>query len=295
MSNILVIGGSNIDYLAKSISPLIKNDSNIGKISISNGGVGRNISCNLALLKNKVSFITGLGKDLLSINLKKELKKYRIKLLLPKTSYGVGSYVAINDNYGEMSVAICDNMFCDNLSYNDLIPFQKDISKHKDIVLDTNLNENIINDIINHNLDKRYYVDGVSANKVKRIKKVLNKIHVFKSNLIEAQELIDKKIDGVNLVKEILSFGVKNVVITNSAKDIYYGSDKGIFKTNSAKIDPKEIKNVNGAGDAFFSGFVSNYIENNDIEKAIIFAKKMSYFTLKSSSAINENIYNLIN
>ncbi len=55
---ISLIGGANIDILAKSYSPLKDFDSNPGKVNISFGGVGRNIADNLARLDQKVSLIT---------------------------------------------------------------------------------------------------------------------------------------------------------------------------------------------------------------------------------------------
>lgn len=63
MSDILVIGGSNIDFSSRSDNPLIRGDSNIGKRTISFGGVGRNVCENLAHLHDSVSFITAIGKD----------------------------------------------------------------------------------------------------------------------------------------------------------------------------------------------------------------------------------------
>ncbi len=294
MSYILVIGGSNIDYVAKSSSPLINRDSNIGEVKISNGGVGRNIALNLSLLNNNVSFITGLGKDLLSLSLKKELNSNKIKVLVPKSEYGVGSYVAINDNSGEMSVAICDSSFCDNLTLDKLLIFKKEIESFENIVLDANLNEKLIEDIISSFPKSRYYVDGVSANKVSRFKKVLNKLHLFKSNLIEAQTITNTKLEGKELVKKLLSLGPKIIIITNSSKSTFYGYDNNIVETPATKIDKKEIVNVNGAGDAFFSGFVSSYIKTNNIESSIEFAKKMSYYTLKSGESVNLEIKNIL-
>lgn len=294
MSYILVIGGSNIDYVAKSSSPLINRDSNIGEVKISNGGVGRNIALNLSLLNNNVSFITGLGKDILSLSLKKELSSNKIKVLVPKSEYGVGSYVAINDNLGEMSLAICDSSFCDNLTLDKLLIFKKEIESFENIVLDANLNEKLIEDIISSFPKSRYYVDGVSANKVSRFKKVLNKLHLFKSNLIEAQTITNTKLEGKELVKKLLSLGPKIVIITNSSKSTFFGFDDKVYETPATKIDVKEIVNVNGAGDAFFSGFVSSYIKSSDVISSIEFAKKMSYYTLKSSESVNLGIKNIL-
>ena len=294
MSKILVIGGSNIDYIAKSFSPLINGDSNIGKVSISSGGVGRNIALNLSLLGNKVDFITGLGKDPLSISLKRELTKNKIKVLVPKSEYGVGSYLAINDNSGEMSVAICDLDFCDKLTIDQLSPFKKTIESFRDIVLDANLNEKLIGNIISTFPEKRFFVDAVSANKVSRFKKVLNKLHLFKSNLIEAQTITKTKLEGEELIKKLLDLGPQIAIVTNSSKPTFFGFNNRIMETPAPKIDRNDIVNVNGAGDAFFSGFVSYYVKTGNIESAVDFAKKMSYYTLKSSESVNLEIKNIL-
>ena len=70
---LLLIGGSNIDYIGISQNKLISNVSNIGTISISFGGVMRNICENLARLNNNITFITAIGKDTLGQELKKQL------------------------------------------------------------------------------------------------------------------------------------------------------------------------------------------------------------------------------
>ena len=294
MNNILVIGGSNIDFSARASKELINNDSNIGKVTFSFGGVARNIACNLSLLGNKIIFITSLGKDHLSLSLKKDLRRYKIKAISPKLSSkescGVGSYIAINDSSGEMYLALCDLKFCDLLKYDDLLPYKRYIDSNKDIVIDTNLNEELINKLINNNPNKRYYVDGVSSSKVVRLRKVLSKLFLFKSNLIEAQTLLNKKESGDKLVDELLSIGIKNIIITSGANNIYYGFNNKSYVTSPLKINKDEIKSVNGAGDAFFSGFVSNYIKTNDFNSSIEIAKKMSYYTLLSDKAINDDI-----
>ena len=61
---IAVIGGANIDISAKHSAPVaVAGDSQRGKISVSAGGVARNIAENLARLGSAVQLITGLGDD----------------------------------------------------------------------------------------------------------------------------------------------------------------------------------------------------------------------------------------
>ena len=93
----LLIGGSNVDYIATSRDKLQKRVSNIGEVSISFGGVMRNIAENLARLGNKIEFITAIGDDANGREMRKELIDLGINVITPKTDYPSGSYVAIND------------------------------------------------------------------------------------------------------------------------------------------------------------------------------------------------------
>ena len=98
----LLIGGSNVDYIATSRDKLQKRVSNIGEVSISFGGVMRNIAENLARLGNKIDFITAIGEDANGKEMRNELIKLGINVITPKTDYPSGSYVAINDANHDM-------------------------------------------------------------------------------------------------------------------------------------------------------------------------------------------------
>ena len=63
MKEICVIGGANIDICGISDKPLVDYDSNPGIISLSFGGVGRNIAEICTLLKGNVRFVTCFADD----------------------------------------------------------------------------------------------------------------------------------------------------------------------------------------------------------------------------------------
>ena len=64
MKPITVIGGSLADITGIPQAKLIPHDSNQGKILISDGGVARNISENLARLNMEVVLISAFGNDI---------------------------------------------------------------------------------------------------------------------------------------------------------------------------------------------------------------------------------------
>ena len=81
---LLLIGGSNIDYIATSKDKLIKKVSNIGTVSISFGGVMRNIAENLARLGNKIDFLTAIGDDANGKAMRDDLESLGINVIAPK-------------------------------------------------------------------------------------------------------------------------------------------------------------------------------------------------------------------
>lgn len=62
--NICVIGASNLDLYASTKSDIIEHVSLCGKISFMPGGVGRNISANLAALKIYNYFVSLFSNDI---------------------------------------------------------------------------------------------------------------------------------------------------------------------------------------------------------------------------------------
>ncbi|MFK5882999.1 MAG: PfkB family carbohydrate kinase, partial [Candidatus Izemoplasma sp.] len=60
---VLVIGAQNIDIFAKTDTEYTLKDSNISKIHLAYGGVGRNIAENLNRLGHQVHFMTVFGDD----------------------------------------------------------------------------------------------------------------------------------------------------------------------------------------------------------------------------------------
>ena len=63
MAKITVIGGINIDIEGSPFKPLLKEDSNPGRIEMSFGGVGRNIIENAARAGGETAMISVVGDD----------------------------------------------------------------------------------------------------------------------------------------------------------------------------------------------------------------------------------------
>lgn len=290
MSNILIIGGSNIDYLARSNNPLILKDSNIGTLTISYGGVGRNITENLARLTNQVVFLTCLSTDQSGQDLKNQLEQLRVKVFSLKTTTKSSSYVSMQDSTGDMKVAICDTENLDSLTIEDLLPYEQEINQHQNIVLDANLPQTIIDYIFDKHPNHNYFVEGVSSTKVKKLTNHLHQIYLFKSNLLEAQSILNTtNTDPYSLCQQLLDKGCKNVVITQGSEPIIFGTNNTIKEHQTIRC--RNIVSTNGAGDALFAGVINALLENKDLYHSVSFGLEMACHTLYVEQAVNPRIF----
>ena len=288
MSKIILIGGSNVDFIATSDSPIIEKTSNIGKISISHGGVMRNVCQNLATLNNECIFFTCLGNDSFGKSIKEELDSLKVTTLFPFTNLPTSKYVVINDSNHDIKEAICDNRVIDELNINFIKKHIEIFNESNYIFLDSNLNEEFIHDLYDLFPNKKICFDAISRQKVRKFKDLLLKTYLIKCNIYEAQELVGENIDNDELLDKFISLGVKSIIISRGSSSILYldNFQKGEIKIK--KVD--NFINTTGCGDALFSGIIDKLCENKSLKESIEFGIKLSLLTLQDEKACSEKI-----
>lgn len=292
MDDILLIGGSNVDYIATSEMKLKKEVSNPGNISISFGGVMRNTAENLARLGNKCTFLTAIGNDEYGKRLKKDLEDLNINVLTPKSNKITSSYLAINDINNDMYVAICDNKIIEDLNVDFIEENRKLIENHEYIILDANLDEKIIDYLFLNFKDKKFICEAISPQKVLKFKKHLSEIYLLKCNIHEAQSLINIDLVEKDLVGALLIKGIKSVVVSNRANSVYYGKDNhDIGYVEVEKVD--NFINTTGCGDALFSGIIDKLLQGEKLKEAVRFGNELSKLTLMSQKSTSDEVSKL--
>ncbi|MFA7111648.1 MAG: carbohydrate kinase family protein [Bacilli bacterium] len=291
---ILLVGGSNIDYIATANDKLIRHSSNIGELEVSFGGVMRNVVENLARLGNKCEFITTIGKDKPGEQLKDFMSKdLGVILYYPDSNKPTSSYLCINDNNHDMDVGINDMRIIEDLNADYISKIKDLFLKHDYIILDSNLSNECIKYIFENFKDKKIIVEGISATKIIKFQPYLDKIFMFKCNIYEAKAIMNSDANANELVQMMMKQGCKTCVISQGKDAVCFGENN---KVSFVDVNPlKEVikGNTTGCGDALFAGIIDHYLEGKSLKESIEFGISLSQLTLDSDKANNPKVSDL--
>jgi len=245
-----VIGGFNLDVTGWCRGRTLLHDSNIGSISFSAGGVGRNIANGLANLGCEVELITALSTRPEALMLVEDARAKRIGLTYAlRTDAAVSCYMSVHGDDGDMLLAVND-MECVKLITPEyvkgLLPL---INSADGCVLDANLPVETL-EFAAENITVPIASDAVSAAKCVRLKTILPRLSLLKLNTLEASTLT-----GMNTreeaAKSLLEAGVKRVLISMGAEGAYAADENGQCMVPPTRIFTCQ---ANGAGDAMCAG-----------------------------------------
>ena len=214
------------------------------------GGVSSNIANNLTIFSKKIKIFTLL----LLKNQKKHLKKNKIKYYNISNVKNDNSYTAIIDNKGKLVIGLASNETYEKIKSINYNKIDKNITKYTCMILDLCFNYTLTQKIINYYYKKniKIMIPGTSLFKIYKIKKSLKMISALCLNEDEIFKLTNKK----NINKSINYIINKNpdicLVITRGNKHAIMIKNKIKYIGNIPKVN---VKNENGAGDAFTSMF----------------------------------------
>jgi pseudouridine kinase len=261
---IIVVGGANVDIKARPESLMKAATSNPGRITITAGGVARNIAHNLALLGCRAVLITKLGNDIEGVRLAEETAAAGVDMSLTlRADEPTGSYCAVLDLEGELAIAVNSMSIIEEIAPADLMPHAHRLRLAQLIVADCNLSVETLDWLAGFAQDtgQKLLIEGVSVPKVAKLKEFLhNGRHIYAAtpNLLQAQALtgvrIVKSSDAFEAAKKIAAMGVELVIITLGEQGVYVHSTE-----DSMLVPPFPTAgpvDVTGAGDAMTAGFV---------------------------------------
>ena len=288
----VVIGGVNIDIGGRSFNPLVARDSNPGKVTTSLGGVGRNIAHNMSLLGVDVRMLTAYGDDIYGQRITASCKELGIDISCALQIPGgtTPTYLFLNDNDGDMALALSDMEICEKITPAYLSNHMTLINNAKLVVIDTNIPRESI-DFLAECCTAPIFVDPVSTAKAVKVQSVLGKIHTFKPNRMEAELLTGIPITDEDSLRKaaqaLIDTGMERVFISLGTDGVLAADHETMIKVPCFKAT---MRNATGAGDSFMAALAWAYLEGIDLEETARAAAAVAAMTIESEETINPAI-----
>ena len=292
---IVGIGSCNVDVYGKALIPIKKQYDHPARINSSIGGVMYNIIANYTLLSGKGKLITAYSDDIYGEAIVKEalFKNIDISESLFIENKSSGMFMQIMDDNNDMHLAICDMEILHSIDV-DFIDGKKHILVNSEcVIVDPSLNDDVIQRIIDICKNKvDIYVDPISDNYARKMKKYLHEIFLIKPNITELEILANQKIsDDDSLYKaceKLLEKGVKKVVVSLSENGILY-MDKDISIKRKLK-EEKRMVNASGAGDALMASLIYGHVHGFELDKIVDYSLAAGIAAIRSQNTINDKM-----
>lgn len=285
----VVVGGVNVDIGGRSFAPLVASDSNPGTVSVSLGGVGRNIAHNLALLGTQVHLLSAYGDDVHGERVAASCSELGIDLshALRVAGGTTSTYLYLTDEKGEMALAVSDMEICKKITPAYLAAQLPLLQNAQVVVADANLPEESLQ-YLAENCTAPLFVDPVSTVKAKKLVPILGSIHTLKPNRLEAELLsgveIHSHADLARAADVLMARGVHWLFVSLGADGVYAAmGDRRVMLPNL----PGTMVNTTGCGDAFMAALVWAYLEGMDLEHTALAGLAAGAIAMESPETIH--------
>ena len=287
---VTVVGGVNMDICGQSATAPVARDSNPGTVAMSLGGVGRNIAHNMALMGVDTRMLTVFGDDLNAQKIAASCAELGIDISQSPVIPGgrTSTYLFINDEKGDMVLAVNDMEIYRHLTPQVLAARWKLLNSSQVVVLDTNLPQESI-EYLAGNCPVPLFADPVSTVKAVKLRNILGKLHTLKPNRLEAELLSGVAItDEKSLHKaaeKLLETGLHRVFISLGADGVFAADRTG--ETVHLPVLKAQMRNTTGCGDAFMAAITWAYLQGTDLTGTARAGLAASAIAMEGTETIN--------
>lgn len=287
-SRIVIIGSMNMDLVIKSHKIPKVGETVLGEeiVEIA-GGKGANQAVAMAKLGKNVRFLGKVGQDDFGKKLLQSMEAAGVDIKnIEKTSTPTGMAVINVDKEGNNNIIVI-------LGANGEVD-REYLYRNKDVIEESEII------VLQHEIPLNTVKEALSMGKSLGKTTILNpapaevlddetmaNIDILIPNEFELESLSKKKIlDDRTLIeagKSILEKGIEKLIITLGKRGVLYISkyDQEFFPAYNVKA----AVDTTAAGDSFIGGFVSSYIDDKDIIKAIDIGQKTAALTIQKLGA----------
>jgi pseudouridine kinase len=286
----VVIGGVNVDVLARPTGPLVPSASNPGRIYVGPGGAGRNVAENLARLGVPVALVASVGAGPVSDMALEHTAASGVDVSAAVRAQGLGNYyVGIRD--GDTLHAVSDMSAAEALTPGDLDARASLIHEADAVVVDANLHPSTIARAAELMKTSALCLLTVSPAKATRLRGVLARARVIVAAAPEAEALTGSPIrsdrDAMNAARLLASTRDVVVIVTLAARGLVWLGPEGAtwhHALSTTVVDPT------GAGDAVAAVAVYALLRGMASAPAVRLALAAAAMTLGAEGATHPGL-----
>lgn len=289
------IGAANMDVHGRSINSIKLRDSNPGRLSMSAGGVTRNILENLSRLDINTHLISAVGTDAFGHGIVESCKRANIgtEHLLLLNGESSSSYIAMLDDSGDMLLGMSDMRILKRLTPEHIQKNAEFIANADMVVIDGCLSEATIEAILDAAKGIRVAADPVSTAYARTIAEFSHRLYLIKPNLMELEVLSGMRAQSdeeiIASAAKLIEAGTFSVAVSLGARGCYYADATGKSFFGSFKA-VEAMANATGAGDAFMAGLISGIVRGKSAERCVERALAAGIAAITSQNTINEGM-----
>lgn len=267
-----------MDILGIPEGRLALKDSNIGRVLLRPGGVGRNIAQQIARLTGRCTLLTVFGADALADALCAACARAGIDITHALNVEGnTCVYLCLHDETGDMVTAVNDMRLTEKLTATYAEESLGVINASDLCVLDANPPAETIRYLAQH-ASVPLFLDPVSCAKLEKTREILPYLAAVKPNIQEAQAYTGEK-DAKACAKSLIRAGVNRAFVSLGAEGLCYADERQCDVLPVAHFSAA-VKT--GAGDALCAGIAVAMAAGENTRECAIYGMQCAADFLQS-------------
>lgn len=282
-----MVGGTNMDVVARTSAPLVAATSNPGHTRISPGGVGRNIASCLGLLGAPVRLVSVVGDDAFGDEALRVTAESGADVgAVRRVPGATGTYTAVLDDRGELVAAVSDMATVDALVLETV-----HLADAALVVLDGNLAHpqaaRVVEAAAAAGVPLAF--EPASVAKAARLADLVHDLFLVTPNSDELAALTGRSpADWRDSVGDLHARGVEHVWVRHGAEGSWMCS-RGAERVHLAAV-AATVVDVTGAGDAMLAAWVAAWLRGADPVDAAALGHRAAAATIESPHTVRPDL-----
>lgn len=275
LCEVALIGGINMDRIARGHVALRPDTSTPGTIEVRPGGVAANVARVLARLGLSAALAGRLGEDSDGRALRDGLSALGIDLAAVRASdKSTASYLALHDPDGSLAAALVDAAITEEIGPADFSPLPPALHEARWWFLDANLAAQTLDRLCTQAAGHRLAADAVSIAKAPRLGGCLTRLDLIFANRQEARAMLraagapvgPQDASAESLAQALCAAGAEAAVVTDGADGLASCDGNG---ANRLAALPAHTRDVTGAGDALIGATLAGLVHGLALDQAL--------------------------